>query len=70
MQEILVCDSQTDSTEVKKSLHREVGPSEKVLRIGHRKNEGQQPMTMESWLHCGWTHPQGSELPTNLPLVS
>lgn len=28
MQEILVCDSQTDSTEVKKSPHREIEPSE------------------------------------------
>lgn len=62
MQEILVCDSQTASTEVKESHHREVGPSETVLRTGHRENDGQQPMAMESrLLHCG--HTPGNRAP-------
>lgn len=58
MQEILVCDSQTDSTKVKKSLHREMEPSEKEKPTSVTDDKG-KPATL-------WTHPQGTEFSTNL----
>lgn len=67
MQELLVCDSQTGSTEVRKSPHREMEPSETDLQTISEKRRS--AMADNGKPAALWTHTQRMELPANLVCV-